>query len=253
MATTFRDIMVKNSVLWNGVWGRVRAKPSGKASGLAAAKARLIRTNPANNSIILPATPVRASPILNSPRSCAFGSARRRPNRETNGVMEEETVLQKAAKSVRKSTKFLTKPPPESYSERALGIEKPISSPSFKVHRQAPSRTAMADFHSNIFSYFRGGSETEKDRVRQLENNTTKALVNTLEHCSPHVSARFLEWLGIPSPGKVKFVQQKATIGDERIAKKKTKLLLAINRVEEGREPSNLRPVADSTVRRQLP
>lgn len=35
--------------------------------------------------------------------------------------------MQKAAKSVRKSTKFLTKPPPENYSERAVGIEKPIS------------------------------------------------------------------------------------------------------------------------------
>jgi hypothetical protein len=31
------------------------------------------------------------------------------------------------AKSVRKRTKFLTKPPPESYSERAAGIEKPFS------------------------------------------------------------------------------------------------------------------------------
>ena len=67
-----RDIMVKNSVLWNGVWGSVRAKPSGKASGLAAAKARLIRTNPANNSTILPERPsehLRSSIVCDPVRS----------------------------------------------------------------------------------------------------------------------------------------------------------------------------------------
>jgi len=86
----------------------------------------------------------------------------------------------------------------------------------------------MADFHRNIFSYFRGGSETEKDRERQLENNTTKALVNTLEHCSPHVSAEFLEWLGISSPRKLNFIQQKANLGDEKVRSKSQRLLLAI-------------------------
>ena len=86
----------------------------------------------------------------------------------------------------------------------------------------------MADFHRNIFSYFRGASQPEHDREQQIEDNTTKALVNTLEHCSPDVVIRFLQWLGISDPGNVIFEQQRITIGDERIRHKPHRLLLAI-------------------------
>ena len=55
----------------------------------------------------------------------------------------------------------------------------------------------MADFHHNIFYYYRGALLSDQDRERQLENNTTKTLVNTLSHCSPVVSEQFLDWLGI--------------------------------------------------------
>lgn len=37
----------------------------------------------------------------------------------------------------------------------------------------------MTDFHRNIFSYYKGASQPEQDREQQLEDNTTKALVNT--------------------------------------------------------------------------
>lgn len=67
----------------------------------------------------------------------------------------------------------------------------------------------MTDFHRNIFSYFKGVSEAEQDRDRQLENNTTKALVNTLEHCPPHVVTAFLNWLDISPPHKIAYAQQK--------------------------------------------
>lgn len=86
----------------------------------------------------------------------------------------------------------------------------------------------MTDFHRNIFSYYRGALQPEKDREQQLEDNTTKALVNTLEHCESQVAAKFLEWIGISTPRKATFVQQKGTIGDEKIRRKSQRLLLAI-------------------------
>jgi len=86
----------------------------------------------------------------------------------------------------------------------------------------------MADFHHNVFSYFKGASQAEQDREQQLEDNTTKALINTLEHSDRKVAIRFLEWLGISRPRQANFVQQKPSIGDERIRRKSQRLLLAI-------------------------
>ena len=70
---------------------RVRAKPLGKASGLAEAKAGLCAQIP-RTTTFHSAPPVRASPSLNSPPSGTFGSDHRRPDRETNRQMDEETA-----------------------------------------------------------------------------------------------------------------------------------------------------------------
>src|SRR5262245_14409373 len=86
----------------------------------------------------------------------------------------------------------------------------------------------MAEFHRNIYGYYRGAAQQEQDREQQLEDNTTKALINTLEYCSPEVAIRFLEWLGIKEPRKAEFVLQKNTIGKEKISNKAQRLLLAI-------------------------
>lgn len=101
------------------------------------------------------------------------------------------------------------------------------------MHRGSPcmkadNSTAMTDFHRNIFSYYKGALQPEQDREQQLEDNTTKALVNTLEHCGRHVAIKFLEWLGVSTPRKVNFIQQKVSIGDERIRRSSQRLLLAI-------------------------
>ena len=84
----------------------------------------------------------------------------------------------------------------------------------------------MTDFHRNVFYYYRGAQQSNKDRDSQLENNTTKALINTLDHCGDAVALRFLDWLGIKTAGQVEYELQKATTGD--IGSKSQRLLLGI-------------------------
>jgi hypothetical protein len=85
----------------------------------------------------------------------------------------------------------------------------------------------MADFHHNIFYYYSGSRQCKDDQCDpQLENNTTKALINTLKYCDRKVTHKFLAWLGIHSTSKVEYVFQKQTIGWERIRSAKRKRLL---------------------------
>jgi len=90
----------------------------------------------------------------------------------------------------------------------------------------------MTDFHHNIFYYYRGAQRSDQDREQQrdpqLEDNTTKALINTLEHCSPTVVLEFLDWLGITETGQVRFELQKATLGEGKIRSKSQRLLLGL-------------------------
>jgi len=93
----------------------------------------------------------------------------------------------------------------------------------------------MTDFHRNVFYYYRGAQRSNKDRDSQLENNTTKALINTLDHCGDAVALRFLDWLGIETAGQVKYELQKETIGD--IGNKSQRLLLGIVPAKEEDNP----------------
>ncbi|WP_436717014.1 hypothetical protein U8335_07825 [Roseiconus lacunae] len=86
----------------------------------------------------------------------------------------------------------------------------------------------MSSFHHNVFSYFLGAAIKENDRQRQLEHNTTKALLNTLDRSSTVVAAKFLKWLGVPKSSGTKFAQQKPSLGDEVTWHKKHRWLHAI-------------------------
>jgi hypothetical protein len=86
----------------------------------------------------------------------------------------------------------------------------------------------VSHFHHNIFYYYRGAKNQELDHERQLEDNTTKALVNTLQHSGKEVPMAFLNWLGIDQPDHIQFKLQKKTIGEGLIRRKKTRILLSL-------------------------
>lgn len=85
----------------------------------------------------------------------------------------------------------------------------------------------MVDFHHNIFCYYRDFKE-DPSPIRQLENNTTKALINTLEHGRERVVLPFLEWLGVRADEKPRFYLQRSMLPEVAIRKKKLRLLLAL-------------------------
>lgn len=55
--------------------------------------------------------------------------------------------------------------------------------------------------YKNIFHYYRGQTRkgSEETKQLQIENNVTKALINVLEHSSPLLTMRFVNWLGLNS------------------------------------------------------
>tara|TARA_B100000315_G_scaffold219350_1_gene221225 strand:- start:466 stop:1686 length:1221 start_codon:yes stop_codon:yes gene_type:complete len=87
------------------------------------------------------------------------------------------------------------------------------------------------DFHRNIFYYYRGPTKGSDPHDWQLENNSTKALINVLENTGPVVSDNFLRWLGTATRSRELFFElQKATIGEYRIHSADQRLLLLITR-----------------------
>jgi len=85
------------------------------------------------------------------------------------------------------------------------------------------------DFHRNVFYYYRGPIRERHIIDRQLENNTTKALVNVLEFSSPALREQFLRWLGVDTGSpKIYFELQRKTIGERRIQRAKKRLLLGL-------------------------
>ncbi len=87
----------------------------------------------------------------------------------------------------------------------------------------------MTDFHHNVFYYYRGARQVREHLYdQQLEDNTTKALANTLTHTSPEVANKFLHWLGIPGSGRPRVELQRKSIGKHRISRTTHRLLLEL-------------------------
>jgi hypothetical protein len=61
--------------------------------------------------------------------------------------------------------------------------------------------------YNNIFHYYRGQTRNGSEEIKQLqiENNTTKAFINVLQHSSPMLTMRFLDWLGLYTKETDKF------------------------------------------------
>lgn len=99
------------------------------------------------------------------------------------------------------------------------------------------------DFHRNVFYYYRGPARERSLIDRQLENNTTKALVNVLEN-SPTLTIQFLDRLGVDATSqKIRFELQSETIGERPFWRAKKKLLLGI----VGGPPAENVPSAEGT------
>ena len=90
------------------------------------------------------------------------------------------------------------------------------------------SETMVTDFHHNVFYYYGGAHRSDRERERQLEDNTTKALINTLEHCSSAVAIQFLDWLDIRTTAPPECVLQRAAITRGEARQKRQRLLLGL-------------------------
>ena len=91
------------------------------------------------------------------------------------------------------------------------------------------------DPYQNIYYYYRGprargSTNTGRSYDIQLENNTTKALINTLKHCRPEICKDFLtEMLKIPIENiDFKYLLQTQTIGEQKIKTRITRILWVI-------------------------
>ena len=85
----------------------------------------------------------------------------------------------------------------------------------------------MSHLHSNVFYYFRGPRSQVLDE--QLENNTTKALANVLQHSGTRVRRAFLQWLGVDADGSQLVIEiQRARPRGWLIQRASTRRLLLI-------------------------
>lgn len=86
------------------------------------------------------------------------------------------------------------------------------------------------DLHHNLFYGYRGPSEFDADRDPQLENNLTKALINTLSLCGEEVWRPFLEDLGLLRVSPPMFLLQRKGLPSVAACEKKQRVLLGISK-----------------------
>lgn len=86
------------------------------------------------------------------------------------------------------------------------------------------------DLHHNVYYCYRGSNTDNADRDRQLENNLTKALINSLALGGEEVWGPFLADLGLGRPPRVEFLLQRCTLPSGCASKRKRRVLLGISK-----------------------
>lgn len=103
------------------------------------------------------------------------------------------------------------------------------------------------DLHHNIFYSYRGVNSVGVDRDGQLENNLTKALINTLCHGGKSIWQPFLANLGIRNVSDPKFLLQRRDLPSRGAAAKQKRVLLGISRKKSTWSPApHRRPAYES-------
>lgn len=85
------------------------------------------------------------------------------------------------------------------------------------------------DLHHNLFYGYRGPMSDEGAREWQLENNVTKALINTLRLGGEPVWRPFLAELGMPEASQAEFLLQKTDLPSGPASLKNRRVLLGIS------------------------
>jgi hypothetical protein len=88
------------------------------------------------------------------------------------------------------------------------------------------------DLHHNLFYSYRGQNADSADRDRQLENNLTKALINTLSLGGDAVWRPFLADVGLPAATHVGFLLQRRDLPSGSACKKRDRVLLGISKLK---------------------
>ena len=86
--------------------------------------------------------------------------------------------------------------------------------------------------HHNLFYSYRGPNADSTDRDRQIENNLTKALINTLSLGGDAVWRPFLADVGLPAATHVGFLLQRRDLPSGSACKKRDRVLLGISKLK---------------------
>jgi hypothetical protein len=83
------------------------------------------------------------------------------------------------------------------------------TSKNYRSYTGIRRREPFVDLHHNLFYSYRGPNADDADHERQLENNLTKALINTLSLGEVAVWRPFLTDLGLPVAPHARFLLQR--------------------------------------------
>jgi hypothetical protein len=103
------------------------------------------------------------------------------------------------------------------------------------------------DLHHNLFYGYRGPG-TDADRDQQLENNVTKALINTLRLGGTDVWRRFLAWVGITDARDAEFLLQRCHLPSGGAARRRRRVLLGISKGRSSWSPDACEDMTSSVA-----